>query len=101
MKLNSSKTKIIIVSTSCTMHPQSQALTIGGTVMAKTDDIDIFGVIFNSTMTFEKHLRLILRAVCQRLAILRRPCRCFQVIVLTVLESVQHCGGRLPIHTFN
>ena len=31
MKLNASKTKTMIVSRSCTMHPQSPPLTIGGT----------------------------------------------------------------------
>ena len=33
MKLNASKTKTMIVSRSCTMHPQSPPLTIGGTVL--------------------------------------------------------------------
>ena len=33
MKLNASKTKTMIVSTSRTMHPLSPPLTIGGTVL--------------------------------------------------------------------
>ena len=33
MKLNASNTKTMIVFMSCTIQPQSQALTIGGTVM--------------------------------------------------------------------
>ena len=36
MKLNASKTKILIVSRSRTMHPQSPALTIGGTVLKES-----------------------------------------------------------------
>ena len=39
MKLNASKTKIIIVPRSSTMHPQSPALTIGGTVLKESDDL--------------------------------------------------------------
>ena len=56
MKLNVSKTKTTIVSRSCTMHPQSPPLTIGGTVVKESDDCAILRVTFNSKMTFEKHL---------------------------------------------
>ena len=41
MKLNASKTKTMIVSRSHTMHPQSPPLTIGRTVLKKSDDLDI------------------------------------------------------------
>ena len=33
MKLNASKTKTMIVSRSCTVHPQLTPLTLGGTVL--------------------------------------------------------------------
>ena len=39
------------------MHPQSPALTIGGTVLKESDDLVILEVTFDSKMTFEKHLR--------------------------------------------
>ena len=48
MKLNESKTKTMIVSRSLTMHPQSAQLTIGGTVLKKSDDLVILGVTFDS-----------------------------------------------------
>ena len=57
MKLNSSKAKTMIVSRSFRTHPQSSPLTIGGTVLKESDDLVIFGVTFNSKMTFEKYLR--------------------------------------------
>ena len=57
MKLNASKTKTLIVSRSCTMHPQSPPLSIDGTVPKESDDLDILGVTFDSKLTFEKHLR--------------------------------------------
>ena len=47
MKLDASKTKTIIVSRSRTMHPQSPALTIGGTVLKESHDLVILGVIFD------------------------------------------------------
>ena len=55
MKLNASKIKTMIVSNSRTMHPQSPALTIGGTVLKESDDLAILRVTFDSKMTFEKH----------------------------------------------
>ena len=67
MKLNATKTKTMIVSTSCTMHPQSPPLTIGGTVLKESDDLVILGVTFDSKMTLEKHLRSVSRASSQRL----------------------------------
>ena len=49
------------------MHPQSSPLTIGGTVLKESDDLDISGVTFDSKMTFEKHLPSDSRAASQRL----------------------------------
>ena len=62
MKLKASKIKTMIVSRSCTMHPQSPPLIIGGTVLKESDDLVILGVIFDSKMTFEKHLRSVSRS---------------------------------------
>ena len=77
------------------MHPQSPSLTIGGTVLKESVDLDVLGVIFDSKMTFEKHLRSGSRAASQRLGILRKSWRvfhdrlllgrCFRGFVLPVL----------------
>ena len=48
MKLNASKTNTMIVSRSRTMNPQPPPLTINGTVQKESDDLDIFGVTFDS-----------------------------------------------------
>ena len=76
MKLNASKTKTMIVFRSRTMHPQSPALTIGGTVLKESDDFVMLGVTFDSKMTFEKYLRSVSRAASQRLGILK-SCQVF------------------------
>ena len=78
------------------MHPQSPALTIGGTVLKESDVLVILGVIFDYEMTFEKHLRSVSRAASQRLDILWKSWqvfhdrlllgRCFRGFVLPVLE---------------
>ena len=44
------------------MRPQSPPLTINGTVLKESDDLDILGVSFDSKLTFEKHLRSVSRA---------------------------------------
>ena len=77
MKLNASKTKTMIVSRSSTMHPQSPALTIGGTVLKESDDLVILEVTFDSKMTSEKLLRSVSRAASQRLGILRKSWQVF------------------------
>ena len=70
MKLNASKTKTMIISRSLTMHPHAVTpLTIGGTVLEESDHLVILGVIFDSKMTFEKHLHSVSRAASQRLGI--------------------------------
>ena len=96
MKLNASETKTMIVFRSRTMHPQSPALTIAGTVLKEYDDLVILGVTFDSKMIFERHLRSVSMAASQRLGILRKSWqlfhyrllleRCFRGFVLPVLE---------------
>ena len=65
MKLDASKTMTTVVSRSRTMHPQSPALTIGGTVLNESDDLVILEVTFDSKVTFEKYLRSVSRAASQ------------------------------------
>ena len=77
MKLNASKTKTMIVTRSCTIHPQSPPLSIFGTVLKEPDDLVILGVTFDSKMTFEKHLRSVSRPASQRLRILKKSWRVF------------------------
>ena len=55
------------------MHPQSPPLTIDGTVLKESDDLDIS----DSKLTFEKHLRSVSRAASQRLGLLRKSWRVF------------------------
>ena len=59
------------------MHPQSPALTIGGTMLQESVDLVILGVTFNTKMTFEKNLRSVSRAASQLLGILRKSWQVF------------------------
>ena len=108
-KLNASKTKTVMVSRSHTMHHQSPALTIDGTVLKESDDLVILRVTFYSKITFEKHLRS--DPASQRLSVLRKSWqvfhdrlllgRCFQGFVLPDLEYSLQYGAWLSIHTLN
>ena len=111
-EIECAKTMTMIVSKSCTVHPQSSPLTIGGTLLKESDDLVILGVTFNSKMTFEKLLRSVSRAASQRLGILRKSWRvfhdrsllgrCFRGFILPVLEycSAVWCSAA-NIHTLN
>ena len=80
-------------------------LTIDGTVLKESEDLDILEVTFDSKLTFEKHLRSVSRAASQRLGILRKSWRvfhdrmligrCFWDFVLPVLEycSAVRCSA--------
>ena len=57
MKLNASKTKVMIVCRSRTVQPQLTPLTLDETVLKDSADLVILGVTFDAKMTFEKLLR--------------------------------------------
>ena len=107
MKLNESKTKTMIVSRSRTMHPQSPALTIGGTVLKQSDDLVILGVTFDSKIIFEKNLRSVSRAASQRLGVLKSWQVFHDRLLLGIClfcqfwSTVLLFGPRLPIHTLD
>ena len=77
MKLNANKINTMTVSRAHTIHLQSLPLTAYGTGLNESDDLDIFGMTFDSKMTFEKHLRSVCRATSQRFGILRKSWRVF------------------------
>ena len=78
------------------MRLQSQPLTISETVLKESDDLVILEAIFDSKMTFEKHLCSVSKKASRRLGILRKSWRlchdrsllgkCFRGFVLPVLE---------------
>ena len=109
IKLNASKTKTMIVSRSLTIHPQT-ILTISGTVLQESVDLDILGVTFDLKMTLEASSVSFQRS-SQRLGILRKYWRvfhdrlligrCFRGLSYQFWTTVLHCGARLQILTLN
>ena len=47
MKLNASKTKTMIVSRSCAVHPQLTPLTLDGTMIKESADLIMLGATFD------------------------------------------------------
>ena len=72
MKLNVSKTKTMIVSGSCTIHPQSTPLTLDKTALKESADLVILRVLIDAKMTFERYLLAISRDAAPRLSIMRK-----------------------------
>ena len=67
----------MIVSRSCTVHPQLTPLTLDGTVIKESADLVILAVTFDGKMTFEKHLRSVSSAAAQTLG-MRKSWQVFQ-----------------------
>ena len=111
MKLNVSKTKTVIVSRSRTMHPQSPPLTIDGSVLKESDNLDILGVIFDSKLTFgsifarsPEQLPKDLVSSGSRGGYSTTNCSsgdAFGVLFSQFWNTVLQCGVWLPIHTSN
>ena len=90
-------------------HNASPATPINYWLLKASDDPDIFGVTFDSKMSFEKHLRSVSRAASQRLGILRKSWlvfhdrsllgRFFLVLSCSFWSTVVQCGARMQIDT--
>ena len=99
MKLNTSKTKTMIVCWSRTMHPHSPTLTVGGTVLKESDDLYILWVTFDSEMTFEKHHRSFTRADTQRRGLRKSggnsmiDCFLWDAFLGFVLPVLEYCSA--------
>ena len=104
----------MIVSWSCTMHPQSRALAIGGTMLKESDDHVLLAVRFDSKMTFDflssavgRHLKLLDRVVGGASFLSGRVFECdlahrCSVAVLCMLYKIwcnpmQNLYGALPV----
>ena len=69
----------MIVSRSCTVHPQLTPLTLDKSMLKDSADLIILGVTFDAKMTFEKHIRSVFSAAAQRLGMQLRGFQSWQV----------------------
>ena len=96
-KLNASKTKTMIVSRSCTVHPQLTPLTLDGTVLKESANLIILGVTFDANMTFEKHFRTVSSAAAQRLGIMRNSMQVFHDRSLLLNFFLELCAAGFEV----
>lgn len=96
MKLNPRKTQAIIFSRSRTVEPPFPPLLLDGEVLQVNSEMKILGVILDSKLTFEKHIRSVCSSLSSRIGILRKSLRkfnsldivknCFYAFLLPVFE---------------
>ena len=95
MKLNHSKTSSLVVSRSRDINPHPH-LVIGHNVIADCSTLKILGVLFDSKLIFESHLRAIAASASQKLGLVRKASTifgsssvsmtCFRSFILPFLE---------------
>ena len=105
MKINSKKTKSMMVSRSWTYAPSYGDLTLGGVALDKVRALRILGVTFDSKLTFETHLREVVSKAAMSLGVVHRAgklfdCRrmlksCFSAYILSNLKYCASCECRL------
>ena len=96
MKLNSSKTKTLLISRSRTVVPPHPQLFIGNTPLAESDFLTILGVTLDSRLSFQQHLINVSANAARKLGIVRKASyiydnectnlTCFRSFVLPLLE---------------
>ena len=96
MKLNSTKTKTLLVSRSRTNEPPHPPLCVGNTLLAESEFLTILGVTYDPHLTFEKHLSNVSANAARKLGIVRKAsyiyndervnATCFRSFVLPLLE---------------
>ena len=72
MRLNSSKTKTLLISRSRTNFPPHPPLQVDGTLLNESEVLTILGVTFDSHLTFEKHLMIVSANAARKLGIVRK-----------------------------
>ena len=103
MTLNNNKTMVLVVSISRTVSSPHGDLVLSGVSIRACPNIDILGVVFDSKLTFEDHVRGIVSRFSQRIGILRLVklifvytavlLRCYFAFILQILEYCSRVWG--------
>ena len=78
MELNPIKTKSAIFTRSRTMLPEHPDINLGDSTIENVTNLKLLGVLFDSKMTFELHVRAIASKVSQKIGILRKCWQTYQ-----------------------
>ena len=77
MNLNANKNQSMIVSRSRTVYPNHRDLFINNNVLTTCGSFKILVVLFDSTFTFEQHVRSTSSSVAQKIGLLRKSYKIF------------------------
>ena len=77
MRLNPSKSRSLVVSRSRTLEPPHPDLIVDGETIENCSSIKLLGVIFDSKLSFEDHLRSVTSSISQKVGLLRKCRRIF------------------------
>jgi len=96
MLVNPSKTKGMLISRLRTVEPLFPDFVIDGVAVEMVSELKVLGVILDSKLTFEKHVRSVAASASRRVGILRKTmgiyrdvavvAKCFWAFLLPVLE---------------
>ena len=78
MLLSLIKTKAMLISRSRKAYPEHPVISIDNIVLDNVRELKILGVIFDSKLTFETHVRTMVTSVAQKIGILRRAWAIYQ-----------------------
>ena len=100
MRLNSKKTKTLVVSRSRTSAFGYGVLTLGSAELVEIRGLRILGVTFDSMLTFEKHLQKIVSKAAKNLKVVRRAGKLFDYLralkgcfYAYVLSNLKYCAS--------
>ena len=96
MSMNLSKTKAMLISRSQTLLPYHPDIAIHDIILENVKELRILGLILDTKLTFEQHVRSIVSSIVQKLGILRIAwsiyqdpaliARCFWSLILPIAE---------------
>ena len=103
MILNPHSTKALVVSRSRIVYPPYDDLVLSGFFIQASPNLDILGVKFDSMLTFEDIVRIIVSRVSKRIGIMRLAkhifvdtsalLRCYFEFILTIIEYCSPVWG--------
>merc|ERR1712055_742922 len=87
MLVNPSKTKAMVISRSRTNAPPYPDLILNGTVVDVVKELRVLGVVLESKLTFESHVRCVAAAASRKLGILQKTIGLYRLHMLAARIS--------------
>jgi len=100
MKLNPNKTKSLVISRSRTVMPPHSQLWLNGVPINECSSLEILGVKFDAKLTFEEHIRSVVKTTTRKIGLMRVARRVYNDVVVLrrcffsfILPSLEYCSA--------